>query len=136
MAIHNCIEYTVKVYMDITGWYLNRWYLNNKLHRENGPAIEYADGSREWWLNGELHRKDGPAIEDRNGYKAWFLNGKRHREDGPAIENSNGYKAWYLNDTEYSELEWEQEVKEINNRSYTGKVVEIDGKKYKLVEEN
>ena len=22
------------------------------LHREDGPAIEYANGTREWWLDG------------------------------------------------------------------------------------
>ena len=27
-------------------------YKNGKLHREDGPAIEYANGSKEWWLNG------------------------------------------------------------------------------------
>ena len=30
------------------------WYLNGKLHREDGPAIEYADGGKEWYLNGKL----------------------------------------------------------------------------------
>jgi len=29
------------------------WYLNGKLHRENGPAIKYASGYKEWWLNGK-----------------------------------------------------------------------------------
>jgi hypothetical protein len=29
------------------------WYLNNKLHREDGPAKESFDGTKEWWLNGE-----------------------------------------------------------------------------------
>ena len=29
------------------------WYLNGGPHRENGPAVEYANGSKEWWLNGE-----------------------------------------------------------------------------------
>lgn len=33
-------------------------------HREDGPAVEYADGSKYWYQNGELHREDGPAIED------------------------------------------------------------------------
>ena len=27
------------------------WYLNDKRHREDGPAVEYADGSKEWYLN-------------------------------------------------------------------------------------
>ena len=34
------------------------WYLNGKLHREDGPALEYADGSNSWYLNGKLHREE------------------------------------------------------------------------------
>jgi hypothetical protein len=32
------------------------WYLNMNLvifHREDGPAWEGNDGSKEWWINGE-----------------------------------------------------------------------------------
>ena len=43
------IEYTVKVYPNGD----KSWYLNGKLHREDGPAIEYADGNKFWFLNGE-----------------------------------------------------------------------------------
>ena len=52
-------------------------YYNEKdqPHREDGPAIEDADGSKEWWVNGKLHREDGPAIEYANGTKAWYVNG-------------------------------------------------------------
>jgi hypothetical protein len=28
------------------------WYLNGKLHREDGPAAEGSGGTKEWWLNG------------------------------------------------------------------------------------
>jgi hypothetical protein len=28
------------------------WYLNNRLHRDDGPAVECSDGYNEWWLNG------------------------------------------------------------------------------------
>ena len=52
------IEYTVKVKDDGTRF----WYLNGNLHREDGPAVEWADGGYEWWLNGEPHRVDGPAL--------------------------------------------------------------------------
>ena len=69
-------------------------------HREDGPAIEYVNGSKEWYLNGKFHREDGPAIEWSNGSKQWYLNGKLHREDGPACEWSGGSKSWYLNDKE------------------------------------
>jgi hypothetical protein len=40
-----------------------RWFLNGKLHREDGPAVEWTNGSKSWYLNGNLHREDGPAIE-------------------------------------------------------------------------
>ena len=73
------------------------WFLNGLKHREDGPAIEWADGNKAWFLNGLQHREDGPAVIDANGSKSWYLNGKRHRTDGPAIEWVNGTKAWWLN---------------------------------------
>ena len=73
------------------------WYLNGKRHREDGPAIEYSDGAKYWYLNGELHREDGPAVEYSNGTKEWYQNGKYHRDDGPAIEYIDGSKYWYRN---------------------------------------
>ena len=42
------------------------WYKDAKctiLHRENGPAVECADGDKFWHQNGQRHRTDGPAIE-------------------------------------------------------------------------
>ena len=27
------------------------WYVNGKIHREDGPAIEYANGEKFWYLN-------------------------------------------------------------------------------------
>jgi hypothetical protein len=30
------------------------WYINGQLHREDGPAIEYIDGSKSWYINGEV----------------------------------------------------------------------------------
>lgn len=51
------------------------YHYYGELHRENGPAVEYANGSKQWWINGKRHREDGPAIEDANGNKVWFLNG-------------------------------------------------------------
>jgi len=71
-----------------------RWYdKNGQFHRENGPAIEYRNGTKEWWWHGYLHRVDGPAVEDANGSKFWYRHGIRHREDGPAII-ADGIKHW------------------------------------------
>ena len=62
-------------------------------------------GDKSWWLNYKLHREDGPAIEYADGCKSWYLNGKRHREDGPAVEYVDGSKGWYLNGEEVTEEE-------------------------------
>jgi len=105
------------------------WRVNGKRHREDGPAIEGVNGTKFWYLNGKRHREDGPAIEFVNGSREWWVNGKRHREDGPAFEHADGYKEWWINDTKLTEAEF-------NNRhsSCTGKIVKIDGKRYKLEE--
>jgi len=109
------------------------WYFNGKYHNEDGPACEYTNGKKEWFLNGKLHRRDGPAIEYANGDKSWYLDGKLHREDGPAYECKSGYKEWYLNGKAYFEEDWQQKVNKLKN-TCNGRLVEIDGKKYKLVE--
>ena len=105
------------------------WYLNNKRHREDGPAIEYANGDKHWYLNDQRHRTDGPAIEWTNGNKYWYLNGQLHREDGPAIEWTNGTKLWLLNGKELTEQEF---LAQQSPSTCEGKIVEVDGKKYRL----
>jgi len=60
----------------------------------NGLIID-EDGDKHWYKNNLLHREDGPAVERANGLKFWYLKGKLHREDGPALEYFNGDKAWY-----------------------------------------
>jgi hypothetical protein len=71
------IEYTVKVHPNGSKY----WYLNGKLHREDGPAKEWASGTKKWYLNGEMHREDGPAVEWASGTKCWYLNGKEVTEE-------------------------------------------------------
>lgn len=72
------------------------WCIDGQYHRTDGPAIENADGCKRWYINDKLHRTDGPAIEYAGGHKEWFFNGKRHREDGPAVEYVGGHKEWRL----------------------------------------
>ena len=40
------------------------WYLNDKYHREDGPAIEYADGRTYYWING----KHIPQLDNKHIY--------------------------------------------------------------------
>jgi hypothetical protein len=87
------------------------WRVNGKLHREDGPAIEYATGDKYWYLNDKLHREDGPAVERINGSKSWHLNDKFHRKDGPAIECADGITYWYLNGRELTEEAFNEYLK-------------------------
>ena len=64
-------------------------------HREDGPAIENANGAKQWFRSGTRHRDDGPAIERPGGNNDWYRNGKLHRDDGPAIDWKNSTKQWY-----------------------------------------
>ena len=123
------ITYEVKVYADGT----KKWYLNDKLHRQDGPAIEWANGGKKWYLNNEFHREDGPAVEWANGDKEWYFKGKRHRQDGPAVEGTTGYKEWWLNGERLTEKEWRAKVQP-SQPNCEGRLIEIDGKTYKLIE--
>jgi len=71
------IEYTVKVYLNC----YKEWYLNGRLHREDGPAMEFPNGDKFWYLNGKLHRECGAAIEWDSGDKNWWLNGEEVTEE-------------------------------------------------------
>lgn len=100
----NEFSYLTKPIEDVDAGYFrkanvleNTYYFNEdgQWHREDGPAIEFADGTRKWYVNDVIHRDNGPAIEGPDGYKAWYFNGKCHREDGPAIERLDGHMEWY-----------------------------------------
>ncbi len=93
------------------------WLLDDKFHREDGPAFEGADGIKIWYINGQRHRVNGPAIELANGAKYWYQNDALHREDGPAIEFANGTKEWYLNDKRLTEKKFKQITKKVDTPS-------------------
>ena len=92
------IDPTCSIDSDGNKFWFNK---NNKYHRKNGPATEYANGGKEWYINGQRHHEDGPAIEYSNGLKEWWLNNKRHRKDGPAVEWLDRYKEWWINGKYY-----------------------------------
>lgn len=119
------MRYTVVVDFEIIAWYKEG---TNLRHREDGPAVEYTNGTKLWYINGSYHRDDGPAKVFRGGDKHWFRHGLPHRDDGPAIEYANGDQEWFLDGKKFSEEQFN-----MLKSSCHGKVVEIEGKKYKLV---
>lgn len=68
---------------------------NKIVHRENGPAIDYGNGTGAWLIDGKMHRIGAPAAIDSFGREAWYINGELHREDGPAMTDELGTTAWY-----------------------------------------
>ena len=78
-----------------------KWYLNEKYHREDGPAVEYTSGTKYWYINGKLHREDGPAFEWTCGRKEWFLHGKKvHPETLVDLHLSRGTFCYYDPETD------------------------------------
>ena len=73
VEVFDALRYRIEVDMRGTRWYYNA---ANQLHRDDGPAVVYADGIKCWWQNGQRHRTDGPAIERVNGVNEWYINGK------------------------------------------------------------
>lgn len=74
----------------ITDAFGNTTYtLNGKLHRTDGPAVEWVDGYRAWWFDGKLHRVDGPAVVHADGDRAWYLNGYRLCDGDPVVVEKN-----------------------------------------------
>ena len=106
------------------------WWVEGKRHRLDGPAVEWADGSKEWYVEGKHHRLYGPAVDWASGYKAWWVEGKLHRLDGPAVECSDGSKSWYVEGEYMTEKEFNAYTKP--KPTCEGKIVEVDGVKYKL----
>ena len=91
------------------------------------------------WYNAQdqLHRDEGPAVEYASGTKYWFQNGQYHRLDGPAVEWVNGDKSWYIKDQELTEAAFLQRTKGCEGQTVTseGQTVTINGQTYKLVKQ-
>jgi hypothetical protein len=51
---------------------------NDSLHRKDGPAIVWENGSQEWFINGVRHRTNGPAYTYTDRYQGWCIKGRRY----------------------------------------------------------
>jgi len=71
------------------------------------------------------------VIVDNDGNRCWYNERyELHRTDGPAIEYADGRKDWFLNYVKLTESEF---LKRTKKAPCEGKMIEIDGIKYKLV---
>ena len=85
-----------------------------------------AEGNKSWRLpDGKRHRVDGPAVEYANGTKWWYVNDKCHREDGPAIEYADGIKEWFVNSKRYgTPSDWAEAVLKLHNKPHDQKSID------------
>ena len=88
-------------------------------------SIQYTTIHKEW---NKVPKQGAFKVINKNGDVMYVVDGKYHREDGPAREYASGTKKWFLNGKKLSEEEFNQRKNDCN-----GKVVEIEGKKYRLV---
>ena len=77
------------------------WYKDGYVHRDDGPAAEYANGNKFWFKFGKCHREDGPAVIWNNG-EFWYKNDLKHRENGPAVIWENGSKEYWYNGKQFN----------------------------------
>jgi len=69
-----------------------------------------SDGRKIWYINNMLHREDGPAVVNHKGEGFWYLNNKLHREDGPAVKKGNEI-SYFLDNVCYAKEEYEFVIK-------------------------
>ena len=78
-----------KVVIQACEHHVTAWCRNGKLHRENGPAMIWSDGTEEWYQNDELHREDGPAFTKPDGTEIWWWEGENVH-----VKNQHQFEQW------------------------------------------
>ena len=58
----------------------------DRLHRQDGPAVLYANGDYTWYYQNKRHRTDGPAMDWTSSYGnnktvRWFIHGVQFKRD-------------------------------------------------------
>ena len=91
---------------DDCGYVKIRYTLEDRLHREDGPALIHYNGSEEYYIDDKLHRENKPALIRPNGSKEWYNNDRLHRLDGPAMENANGSKEYFIHGKKYKRRDY------------------------------
>lgn len=84
-------------------WLQEIWYKGWKVHRDDGPAIIYKNGTKMYYLEGKTSRKNGPALivphevaRRGNGViEGWYQDGVQHRIGGPAIIRLDGTEIYF-----------------------------------------
>jgi hypothetical protein len=74
---------------------------SGQIHRVDGPAVIFEDGTYYWFINGVQHREGGPAVCYPEGFSMWYKYGVLHNRNGPAVITNSGEEQWWLDGREY-----------------------------------
>ena len=72
-----------------------KWILDRKLHREDGPAVIHYDKrtgkviAEKWYSQGDLHREDGPAVQSWDSMSGRLIS-QSYYIGGQYIKNPEG----------------------------------------------
>ena len=91
------------------------------VHRENGPAYEFINGTKKWLIHGMFHRLEGAAIIWNNGVKDWYITGSLIHKD---FHPFNIFRNEYNLSEDYEE--WSIEMKVLFKLSYDGITGEVE----------
>lgn len=83
-------------------------YLNDQLHNEEGPAVEYNCGTEKWYFHGQLHNESGPAIDYKDGTFDWYIYGQELSEEK--------FNEWLIKKNLYEKLDFRLAAKPIQKR--------------------
>ena len=98
------------------------FWVNGEVH-----WIKNDDGLVRHFRGDKLHRIGAPAVIYPDGSQFFYQNDKLHNEAGPAALRADGTKEWWIHGEKMSQEEFDRRMKK--------EIIEVDGKKYKLIED-
>ncbi len=74
--------------------------------KDRSKTVMTVDDVERHYVDDKLHCDDGPAVIYPSGTVIYYKHGNLHREDGPAIMFSHGGVHYYLDSIQYTEAEF------------------------------
>jgi hypothetical protein len=94
-----------------------RYYLLDTLHRVDGPAVIYSNGTKLWYLHGKLNSVNDQPSRITHEKKEWFHNDVLHRIGGPAVVyRKNTRIEWYFQGNLHSQNDQPSVEIKVNGR--------------------
>lgn len=131
------IAFIVLMCLLLVGCITSRPANTQSRHRQSAEKIYqvkfYDNGMQVWFLNNRIHREDKPAVVHPNGHEEWWYNNQRHRSDGPAVTTASGEKQFWFRGVQYNDMNlWSNAVNARTRNTMHGQTITLDGRTYTL----